>query len=298
MKKCSWCGKEYEDDAAVCALDGEPLIGEEHHSQPQPQAFPAAIATPPDASAPPVIRKFEKQAVALPARTFNDLQFRVFELILVCAVAFAPSILGSFYHLAIGTLSRSGQGPIVWANMILHETTALALLCYMLARRSKSVLDLGLRPRWRDVGWSVLLIVIGSMAYGFVYWILYCAGLTHTAEATANQRVARYLFPSRVSVIALLAQFVNPFFEETIVRGYVITEVRELTGSAWKGVVASALLQTSYHFYQGGSMALSEGASFLVFSIFYAKTRRLTPLVAAHLYMDVGATLAFWLSHH
>jgi hypothetical protein len=27
MKKCSYCGKEYPDDATMCALDGEPLVG-------------------------------------------------------------------------------------------------------------------------------------------------------------------------------------------------------------------------------------------------------------------------------
>jgi sterol desaturase/sphingolipid hydroxylase (fatty acid hydroxylase superfamily) len=25
MKQCAWCGKEYPDDASVCAIDGQPL---------------------------------------------------------------------------------------------------------------------------------------------------------------------------------------------------------------------------------------------------------------------------------
>jgi len=27
MKRCSYCGKEHSDEASVCAIDGEPLIG-------------------------------------------------------------------------------------------------------------------------------------------------------------------------------------------------------------------------------------------------------------------------------
>lgn len=26
MKKCTWCGKEYSDDATACSIDGQPLI--------------------------------------------------------------------------------------------------------------------------------------------------------------------------------------------------------------------------------------------------------------------------------
>jgi hypothetical protein len=28
MKKCSWCGKEYSDDASICAIDQSPLMSD------------------------------------------------------------------------------------------------------------------------------------------------------------------------------------------------------------------------------------------------------------------------------
>ncbi|HWW01670.1 MAG TPA: hypothetical protein VNZ64_18370 [Candidatus Acidoferrum sp.] len=34
MKKCTWCGKEYPDDAEVCAIDGEALKGNEPQERP------------------------------------------------------------------------------------------------------------------------------------------------------------------------------------------------------------------------------------------------------------------------
>ena len=46
--------------------------------------------------------------------------------------------------------------------------------------------------------------------------------------------------------------------------------------------MCSTLLQTSYHFYQG---------VFLVFSIYYARTNRITTIILAHLYMDVRGHL-------
>ncbi len=43
MKKCTWCGKEYADDAVRCAVDGQALSGEAELSEgerPAEQADP------------------------------------------------------------------------------------------------------------------------------------------------------------------------------------------------------------------------------------------------------------------
>lgn len=95
--------------------------------------------------------------------------------------------------------------------------------------------------------------------------------------------------------MAIAFQFINPRYEELIVRAYPMTEIRQLTNSVSKAVILSALLQMSCHFYQSAPMAFGKGASFLVFSIYYAKTNRITPIILAHLYMDVWGTLAFML---
>ena len=123
--------------------------------------------------------------------------------------------------------------------------------------------------------------------YEFIHYV----GGTAASASDAGERVARSLFPAGVSALALLAQFLNPVFEESIVRGYVMTEVKQLTGSVSKAVILSTALQTSYHFYQGAPMAISEGEMFFLFSIYYARSNRLAPLILAHLYMDLGSTL-------
>jgi hypothetical protein len=53
----------------------------------------------------------------------------------------------------------------------------------------------------------------------------------------------------------------------------------------------------NYHLYQGAPKAFAEIGSFLVFSIYYAKTNRIAPVILAHLYMDMGGTLYYLFSH-
>jgi membrane protease YdiL (CAAX protease family) len=118
--------------------------------------------------------------------------------------------------------------------------------------------------------------------------------LTAISRGEATHYVGHLLFGSGIFYSAILLQFLNPFFEELIVRAYLMTEIQFLTGSVTKAVIISTILQTSYHLYQGGAAAISHAATFLIFSIFYAKTNRITPVILAHLYSDVSATLWYW----
>jgi membrane protease YdiL (CAAX protease family) len=87
---------------------------------------------------------------------------------------------------------------------------------------------------------------------------------------------------------------VNPFFEELIVRAYLMTEVRALTGSATLAAAISVALQTTYHLYYGWEGALSLAFQFLVFAIYYAKTRKATPVIVAHGAFDLLSLVRLW----
>jgi membrane protease YdiL (CAAX protease family) len=86
---------------------------------------------------------------------------------------------------------------------------------------------------------------------------------------------------------------VNPFFEELIARAFVMTELKALTRNTAIAIAGSVLLQTSYHFYQGAPAAISHGATFLVFSLYYAKTNRIGAPILAHLLLDLLATVNY-----
>jgi membrane protease YdiL (CAAX protease family) len=65
-----------------------------------------------------------------------------------------------------------------------------------------------------------------------------------------------------------------------------MSELMDMTKSKVLAVVASVLLQSSYHIYQGvlNTMMLSVG--FLMMSIYFAKTKRIAPVIIMHLILD------------
>jgi membrane protease YdiL (CAAX protease family) len=178
---------------------------------------------------------------------------------------------------------------------MLHETTSLALLWYVLLRRGQSWVDLGFGWEKHDIARSIVLQLGGWAAFTAVYHALYSSGLTAVGPGKASALVEHYLFGGGIFGTTFLFQFLNPFFEELIVRAYVMTEIRFLTNSLPKAIMVSTLLQTSCHFYQGAPVAIAHGATFLLWSVYYAKTNRIGPVILAHLYADVGGTLWYAL---
>jgi membrane protease YdiL (CAAX protease family) len=81
-------------------------------------------------------------------------------------------------------------------------------------------------------------------------------------------------------------------FEETLVRGYLMTEMIALGKPVWLATIASIVLQTSYHVYYGFAGALSISGLFIVFAVYFAFSRRLGPVILAHSCWDVAVTLS------
>ncbi|HEV2437409.1 MAG TPA: CPBP family intramembrane glutamic endopeptidase [Verrucomicrobiae bacterium] len=279
MKTCPYCGKEYPDDAVRCLMDDQPLEGGEPSPLPPPTPLSEAPAPPP-----------------CPA-VLTDRQMRIIELVLVCGIAFGSSILSSLYEVSGHVFSSPSRSEFSWMIGNLREGLCLGLLWYVLRRRGRTFYDLGLSWTWADAGWSLPLKLAGSAGFYAVFFVFDFTGLSSVDTTTATGHVGYYLFGNHVAFTAILLQFLNPFFEELIVRAYMMTEIRQLTNSMTKAVLLSTVLQTSYHFYQGAPVALAHGATFLIFSIYYAKTNRIAPVILAHLYSDVGFTL-FYLFHH
>lgn len=278
MRTCSYCGKEYPDTETRCLIDGEPLLGGE--SQPTTETLPPTITA------------------ELPVEPMGDRSLRIIELIFFCFLAVGSSLIYSLTALS-GAHQYSGytRGISYWTSATLQEVAMLGLLWCLLRRRSKSWSDLGLSWVKSDIGWSFLLIIGGAAAYGLIYYPLRSSSLIPGGYSKSAESVGNFLFSGGVFAMTIVFQFVNPFFEELIVRAYLMTEVRQLTNSATKAVILSTALQTGYHFYQGVPMALADGGLFLLFSIYYAKTNRITPVILAHLFFDVSGTLSYAIRH-
>lgn len=220
----------------------------------------------------------------------REKALRWFELVLVLAVAFGGALFNSLFLLWTRSWAAVPPGDLRWIWMISQEALALLLLGYVLHRRGKQIADLGMKWSAGEVVRGLLVAVAGYTAYWGGAMLLYLVQRAMMHGPGARPTSNTQLF-GHASWMMFAAMLLNPFFEELIVRAYLMTEVRELTGSGTTAVGLSWALQTSYHLYYGWTGALGLGFLFLTFSVYYAKTRRATPVIVAHGLFDLLAFL-------
>lgn len=206
------------------------------------------------------------------------------DLGLVLLVAFAVSILGSIFRaFHLGPLNYSNARLVLG---MIDEAIPLVLLFVLLKRQGRSLQDLGFSFRWTDLPKGVGLAVLGlfGMFIGFIAirFLYYSFTLHSFTDSGVHNNF------SATSIWLILPFLVlNGFHEEIIVRGYLMTEWMELRGSAQMAAFISLAVQTSYHLYYGVFGALTVGCGLSVFAIYYAKSRRLMPVILAHIFWDL-----------
>jgi membrane protease YdiL (CAAX protease family) len=219
--------------------------------------------------------------------------------VLVCAIAFGSGIIGSTRSLIIGENPGANRGgEWRWAYSMWHQVLALAVLWYVLQRRSRRFSDIGLKWSVKEVIFGILLFLAGMVFHMIVRPVLqHTIGDNHSTMF-GQREVGRMLYGPHVGAIAFLSNFLNPFFEELIVRAWFMTVVRKLTNNLALAVIGSVLLQISYHFYQGVPGALAHVAEFTVFALYYAKTKRIGAPIIAHMLFDIIPTLFYMAKVH
>jgi membrane protease YdiL (CAAX protease family) len=106
------------------------------------------------------------------------------------------------------------------------------------------------------------------------------------------------MFGTALGFLPVLYVLLNPFYEELLVRAFLISEMEAIYRGTALAVLASVALQTSYHLYQGLPMALSHIPAFLLFSLYFVRTRRILPVIFAHMLMDVSALAVYFYRLH
>lgn len=217
----------------------------------------------------------------------REKRMRWLEVSLVLLVACGSPFLNSLYLLKYGPSAMPHISNFRWAVGLVQEATGLLLLGYVLSRRGLKLKNLGLRWSAGGVGVGVLLAgvfyaayVIGAVAIGAIHYFV------HGSLALGPTGKDFFGHPSTLMIPFIL---LNPFFEELIVRAYLMTEVIELTGSSTAAIALSTAAQTSYHLYYGWWGALSLAIPFLALSIYFARTRRALPLIVTHGLFDIYA---------
>jgi membrane protease YdiL (CAAX protease family) len=213
---------------------------------------------------------------------------RWIDLSLVLMVAFATSILGSI-HLAFH------PGPITYSNIrlvlgILDEGIGLALFLVLFRRQGRRLQNIGFEFRWTDLPKALGLTVLAFTA--MVAMIVTVRHAYFLITLRNLQEGPRSGFSG--SSIWLIVPFLilNAFFEEILVRGYLMTELIDLRKSVVSATVISLAVQTSYHLYYGVYGAAMVGCGLAVFAIYYAKSRRLMPVILAHMLWDFTTVLS------
>jgi uncharacterized protein len=93
--------------------------------------------------------------------------------------------------------------------------------------------------------------------------------------------------------VLILGSTENALLEEVVVVGYLVTRLPRLGWGPASTVLASGVLRGSYHLYQGWGGFAGNLALGLFFGWLFVRTKRLWPLVVAHVLLDVGAGLGY-----
>ena len=228
----------------------------------------------------------------------NERTSRKFQLCLVLAVGFLiPFVrsLGIF-------LGWWHPGPATSYRFVLRITVELVgLLCLylVLSYQKKRFQDIGLSLaiRLSDLGHSFALFfgaLLGSAILGLALKLLY----VFLGRALRPQLDRAAMFGTALGFLPVLYVLLNPFYEELLVRAFLISEMEAIYRGTALAVLASVALQTSYHLYQGLPMALSHIPAFLLFSLYFVRTRRILPVILAHMLMDVSALAIYFHRLH
>ncbi len=180
---------------------------------------------------------------------------------------------------------------------VVFQLIGLSCLYAVLRYQKRSLKDIGVRLPMRiaEVGHSFALFFGAFPAAVIVILVLFAvyAAFGHSIQHTFNDST---LFGNQITLTTVLFVLLNPFHEELIVRGFLITEMEHFYKSTNLAVFVSVFIQSSYHLYQGLPAALIHASTFLLFSIYFVRTRHILPVVMAHMFLDVSA-LSLYARH-
>jgi hypothetical protein len=211
---------------------------------------------------------------------------RWFELCLVLFISFGGNVYSGLYYLNHSP-SPTSPTPARMLFSAAQSAVTIILLGYVLARTGRKFRDIGLRWSFGDFAAGIVVLLVAVVALLTVNRTYFDIHYAIYGTAPVHHRASEFFGHFR---FALLPEFlIGPIHEEQIVRAYLMTEIRELTGSVTLAGLASLVLQFSYHLYYGWWGALTVTGPFLVYTLYFARWRRALPIVVAHELYDLFA---------
>ncbi|MES2298779.1 MAG: type II CAAX endopeptidase family protein [Pseudomonadota bacterium] len=196
----------------------------------------------------------------------------------IITLCFGWFMLGSILSVLAGFQSDGGAfTDASLISLVLTELVVGAAALLILHRRGHTLTDLLPRPDWRGcfIGAMLYLLTAGFGALIF-------AGFGGGDE----QAIAQMMAGSKPSLLTILVlALVNGSYEEVFLLGYLARGFSHLGHSFALGL--SVLVRLVYHLYQGPLGALWVTVFGIVVGLYYLRTRRLWPVVFAHMLGDV-----------
>jgi uncharacterized protein len=170
-----------------------------------------------------------------------------------------------------------GQGRLV--STVVIEVLVVALFWPWLASRGWSFRRIAGAPVPFDVLRGVGLVAVVYAAYyvSAITWAIVVPGIFEQESALPTGAASAWA--------VLLVALVNPVVEEFLWLAYGFTALRRF--GRWAAIIASVALRTAIHAGLGVFALISIVPLGLVFTIYYSRTKRLWPIVAAHALFDV-----------
>jgi len=208
---------------------------------------------------------------------------------------FGIVILGAFAYFCLGSVLSAlfpGTKPPIsqshLAFLVIYESVVLLLLGSMLYLRGWTLNRIGLKITGKDTVVGIGLALVGYAGFVAVWWTAAACGI-HASYPGSIQEIASHgLDLSSVIAVSIL----NPIYEETFLCGYILTDAKENKHLA-AGMSVSLAIRLIYHLYQGSVGVLVVIPLGLAFSIWYARTGRLWPVIVAHGLFDVTGLIRF-----
>lgn len=217
------------------------------------------------------------------------------ELLLMLSFAFAPAVLGLIVSALTETDDLGEQSvPVALFGLVLTLALTWAptlVIGLLLVARREPVVTLGLnRPVGRDIRAGLALWIAGHLVVLLLTPLFASLG-TNEVELLP-QGLPTWFLVIDILAIALSAGVT----EEILVRGYTQTRLEQLGLPGWTVTVAPTALWAGLHVYQGLGGAMIIFGLGLLYATYFQQTRRLWPLIIAHVLFDLTVLTIVLLS--
>lgn len=153
-------------------------------------------------------------------------------------------------------------------------------LLHLTHGQGRRAIGFDLRRPWRDT-WHTLAITAIIGAGGLAIYAAGRALQVSTKVEPANLAAHWWTVP-----VYLGLAWMNGFLEEVVMIGFLLTRLREKAWG-WPAAIAfSAVIRGLYHLYQGPAGLVGNLIMGVCFGAYYAKTKRVLPLVLVHFLID------------